>query len=247
MAHSSGVISRLPLTLLLAALLDKPPVLLGDAVAGKNREGNQLFSEGRYADAEKAYVEALAKVPGRPELLYNHGNSLLMQKKLELALQQLRQVTSKGRQGLQASAWYNSGNALFELGKFEEAAQAYIQALRINPADRDAKHNLELALKKMQQQIQPQQGRPQSDERGAKRQPQDQAKNRDGRNDMAKDESARRKESADKAATPQDGQDGSLTRNQALQILEAIQNQELADQKMQLERLKKRPSAGKDW
>ncbi len=232
--------------LVAAAFLASPP-LFGETVAGKNREGNQLFAQGRYAEAEKAYVEALAKVPGRPELLYNHGNSLIMQKKNDLALQQLRQAVSKGGQGLQASAWYNSGNALYEMGKFQDAAQAYIQALRANPADRDAKHNLELALKKMQQQNQSGQGGQQDDERGAKQRPQDQSGNRQADGKHAPESSSPPPESRDAADERRNKQAGSLSKDQALQILEAIHNQELADQRKRLQQVKRSKPEGKDW
>ncbi len=246
MVHRTRSISRVSLYLLFAGSSFVTSVLAGDTAAGKNREGNQLFAQGRYADAEKAYIEALAKVPGRPELLYNHGNSLILQKKLDSALQQLRQAASKGGQGLRTSAWYNSGNALFEMGKFQDAAQAYIQTLRNNPTDRDAKHNLELALRKLQQQSQSGQGNPNTDERGA-RQPQDQSGNQQAENKPAQESSSPRQESSDKVDTQQGRQDGSLSKSQALQILEAIHNQELADQRKHLQRLRRRKSEGKDW
>jgi hypothetical protein len=38
------------------------------------------------------------------------------------------------------------------MGRFKESAEAYIQALKLKPTDGDAKHNLELALKKLKQQ-----------------------------------------------------------------------------------------------
>ncbi len=240
-------ISRVSLPLLLAAPFLAAPALSGETVAGKNREGNQLFAQGRYAEAEKAYVEALAKVPSRPELIYNHGNSLIMQKKNDLALQQLRQAASKGGQGLQASAWYNSGNALYEMDRFQDAVQAYIQALRANPADRDAKHNLELALKKMEQQDRSGQGRPQDDDRGAKQQPRDQSGNRQADSKPAPESSSPQQESRDTADSQGNRQDGNLSKEQALQILEAIHNQELADQRKHLQRLKRSRPEGKDW
>ena len=128
-----------------------------DSPASKNKEGNRLFAQGKYQDAEKAYLEAQASMPGRPELSYNLGNSLIKQQKFDQALQALHQAVSKGDKSLQVKGWYNVGNALFDMGNFQNSAQAYIQALRLNPADRDAKHNLELALRKMQQQNQEQQ------------------------------------------------------------------------------------------
>src|SRR5262245_38793739 len=95
------------------------------ATAGsKNKEGNRHFAEGNYDEAFKAYVEAQAKDGDRPELLYNVGNTFIRQKKYEQALQSLRQAASKGDKGLQAESWFNTGNALFDMGKFDDSAQA---------------------------------------------------------------------------------------------------------------------------
>ena len=59
-----------------------------------------------------------------------------------------------------AQSWYNRGNALAKLNRFDEAIKAYEQALEKNPALEDAKYNKALVerLKKQQQQQQNQQG-----------------------------------------------------------------------------------------
>lgn len=223
--------------------------LYAQSVAGLNREGNRLFAEGKYADAEKAYVDAQARTPGKPELLYNHGNTLIKEKKYEPAVQQLRQAVSKGDRGIQASAWYNSGNALFETAKYQDAVQAYIQALRINPADPDAKHNLELALKKTEEQQKQQGGGTGQQNRQQDRQqpsPQDKKQNQANQQPSPSDTQERNKP-ANPQSTQADRREGSFSKEQALQILDALQNQELVDQKKRLERAQRRKAAGKDW
>lgn len=240
------------LPVLLASLIVGSADLFAQSVAGLNREGNRLFAEEKYADAEKAYLDAQAKTPGKPELLYNHGNTLIKEKKYEPAVQQLRQAVSKGGDGIRASAWYNSGNALFEMGKYQDAAQAYIQALRINPADSDAKHNLELALKKTreQQKQQKQQGEGNGgqDRQQDRRQPSPQDKKQERANQQpSPSEAQERNKPANPQSTQADRREGSFSREQALQILDALQNQELVDQKKRLERVERRKAVGKDW
>ena len=134
------------------AIMTATPTVQAESIASKNKEGNRLFELGKYQDAEKAYLDAQAQSPGRPELIYNMGNSLVRQKKYEQALQSLRQAARKGDQKVRQGSSYNIGNALFEMGNFKDAVQAYVDALRVNPADLDAKHNLELALKNLKQQ-----------------------------------------------------------------------------------------------
>ena len=223
--------------------------LVQAASAGsKNKEGNRRFAEGNYEEALKAYLEAQAKERDRPELLYNVGNTFIRQKKYEQALQSLRQATSKGDKGLQAESWFNAGNALFEIGKFGDSAQAYIQSLRLNPADRDAKHNLELAQKKMQEQQQKQrsQGQNQNKEKDSN-QPQDQGPKDQQSKSQDSDSSPPSQQPADPQTAQDNSRDGSLTKERALQILDALQNQELAEQRKLSEQRNRRKAGGRDW
>ncbi len=236
-------------TLVLACLAPLP--LRGDAAARKNREGNRLYGEGKYAEAERAYLEAQVKAPGRAELLYNHGNALIRQKKYEPALQQLRQAIGKGNRGLQASAWFNSGNALYEMGRFTDAAAAYIQALKIDPADRGAKHNLELALRQIQESRQgaAEAGRQNGQEREDSRTPaQPDAQNPPPYSRAAGSPQKQQRSRAPEAQPPSpEPRDDGMGRDQALRILDALQNQELTERKKRLEDLARRKAAGKDW
>ena len=54
------------------------------------------------------------------------------------------------------SDYYNLGNALYKSGKYQECIDAYKNALRKMPGDMDAKHNLQLAMKKLEMQKQQQ-------------------------------------------------------------------------------------------
>ena len=94
------------------------------------------------------------KNPGKPEVLYNLGNSLIKQKKYDQGIQSLRQSANKGDKAIRENSWYNTGNALFETGRFKDSAEAFVQALKLDPSDNDAKHNLELALLKLKEQQQ---------------------------------------------------------------------------------------------
>ena len=241
---------KVALPVLLSGAIFSGAALFAESVASLNREGNRLFAEGKYADAEKAYVDAQAKTPGKPELLYNHGNTLIKEKKYEPAVQQLRQAVSKGDRGIQASSWYNSGNALFDMGKYQDAAQAYIQALRINSADPDAKHNLELALRKVQEQQkrQGEGGGQQDRQQDRSQQPNPQEKQQTQANRQPRpSDSQERNKPANPQSTQADRREGSFSKEQALQILDALQNQELVDQKKRLERIERRKAVGKDW
>jgi Ca-activated chloride channel homolog len=229
-----------------------------DSVASRNRQGNKLYGEGKYQESEKAYLGAQGIEPGRPELLYNMGNALLRQKKYDQAVQALHQAVNKGNRGLQGSAWYNIGNALFENGKYKESADAFVQTLKVNPADREAKHNLELALRRLQQQKSqssagggPQQDKQQQDQRqrqqgqSAGNKPKEQPEKQENKQQGQDQEN--QEQPANPRATQGEGREGGLNKERALQILDALQNQELADQRKMLERQARRKAIGKDW
>jgi Ca-activated chloride channel family protein len=222
--------------------------------ASKNKQGNLLFQQGKYLDAEKAYLEAQSGMPGRPELSYNLGNSLIKQKKYEQALQALQDSVRKGSPELQENSWYNVGNALFDIGKLKESAQSYIQALRLNPADRDAKHNLELALKKIeeQKQQQPQQNQDQNQGPEQKKpeggQKEDKSKNEPKPPDkQGQPPGQKEQKPAHPQASKTERPEGIFSRERALQILDALQNQELAEQRKLLEIQARRKTTGRDW
>jgi Ca-activated chloride channel family protein len=230
------------------------PHALADSVASKNKTANRLYEQGRYADAEKTYLEAQAEMPGRPELSYNLGNAFIRQKKYDQALQSLRQSIARGSRGMQVNGWYNIGNALFDMGNYKDSAQAYIQALRLNPADRDAKHNLELAQKKLQEQQQQQQ-QSQGNKQDQNQQKPEGSQNEGRGSNAPKPQDKQDQQSQDpqgqKPANPQSSQSdrpqGGFSKERALQILDALQNQELAAQRRLLDRQVRRKTTVRDW
>jgi Ca-activated chloride channel homolog len=230
------------------------PAAHAESVASKNKAGNRLFEQGKYQDAEKAYLEAQASTPGRPELSYNLGNSLIKQKKYDQALQALRQAVGKGDQALQAKGWYNAGNTLFDMGSFKDSAQAYVQALRLNPADLDAKHNLELALKRLEEQKQQQQQQGQGQKQESKpdggrnlEKGKDEPKPQQKQGQQPQPQEPQGQKPADPQPSRPERPEGAFSKERALQILDALQNQELAEQRKLLERMARKKATGRDW
>lgn len=254
--HSRPVFRRC-LPAIAAALLTTalaPAPAQADSVAAKNREGNRLFQQGRYGEAERAYREATGAEPGRPEVQYNLGNALLKKKDPQSALKELREAAARGAPELRARAWYNTGNAFFETQRFEDAAEAYAQSLRINPSDRDAKHNLELALRRQEEQQKEQKSsqsqnpeQNENPEQGKKDPSQagEQPQQPSGRRQQPEDQDTERP--ADPRATSTVDAQGSFSKERALQILDALKNQELVEQRKLLEARARRKSQGRDW
>lgn len=108
--------------------------------------GNRAFNAEMYDTALNAYEIAQESMPERSEPTYNTANTLYRQQRYREAVELYDQILAG--QDLEMSDWttFNTGNALYEAGDHEQAVEMYKQALRNNPDDYDAKHNLELAL-----------------------------------------------------------------------------------------------------
>jgi Ca-activated chloride channel family protein len=120
-----------------------------------NNAGNQYFEDGAYQDAIGAYRQAQVTAPDSPETHYNAANAFNRQGQLDAATVQTDQALRTADAQLAAWTWYNLGNAYFDAQDWSDAVMAYQEALRLHPDDFDAKHNLELALKKMEVQGDP--------------------------------------------------------------------------------------------
>lgn len=158
-------------------------------------EGNRLYEAGRYGEAHERYLEALRRDPDNPVIRFNEGNALYQSQEFQRALEAFGDVAEAGVEGLDAGAWYNLGNALVQQQQLPQALEAYKQALRRDPYDLDAKHNLEVVLERMQEDQQdqsqddqeqqqaendqnsPDQGNPDPDQEGS---PQDDSESQDG-------------------------------------------------------------------
>ena len=140
-----------------------PGEVQAQAGRAETREGNRLYEEGRFAEAHEKYLEALLEAPDSPVIRFNDGNALYRGENYESALESFRAAVESGDAELASAAWYNLGNTLYRQGALPESLEAFKQALRADPADADAKHNLERVLEQMQEQQQ-QQGDGENDE-----------------------------------------------------------------------------------
>ena len=119
--------------------------------------GNKAFSAEMYNTATNAYTIAGESMPDRSEPIYNTANTLYRQQNFREAIDLYDQILGGQNLELSDRTTFNVGNALYGAGEHEQAIEMYKQALRNNPDDLDAKHNLELALAHMPQPPQPEQ------------------------------------------------------------------------------------------
>lgn len=122
-------------------------------------QGNEAFNQSQYQEAFQSYAEASDLHPDAGEPFYNMGNTLYRQQAYtnteQLLIQSLaRFAGNPGEQPEQEwtqATHYNLGNTYFSREEWAGAVDAYKEALRLTPDDPAAKYNLELALRRLQE------------------------------------------------------------------------------------------------
>jgi Ca-activated chloride channel family protein len=142
---------------ILAGLVAAALLPFGGSAYRKTEQGNRQYIEGLYQDALRSYTEAQVEAPESAELYYDIGNVLYRDQDFEGAAEAFTRALLAAGDDLVGSAAFNLGNARYQQEEFQEAVEAYERALKADPADRDAKRNLELSLRALEQQQQDQQ------------------------------------------------------------------------------------------
>ena len=114
-------------------------------------QGNQAFAQQQYDAAMEKYTSAQTSAPVFAEPFYNAANVLYKQGAFDKAQPLLEQALTRSNEKIVEFIQYNLGNVAYNAKQFEQAIAHYEDALRVNPEDADAKHNLELALLQKQQ------------------------------------------------------------------------------------------------
>jgi tetratricopeptide (TPR) repeat protein len=196
------------------------------AVVQHNNTGNERYATGAYDEAIAEYRQAQVEEPDRPEPYYNAANAYNRQAQLDAALAQAQQALKTADPDLAARTWYNLGNAYFDVEQWAQAIAAYQQALRLNPDDLDAKHNLELALQKLEEQQQQEQEQQAQDQQGEENEQEAQGAESA---DQSETGTATPTPASSAETSPGEGEQGAgaqeaqaITPEQALQLLQAL-------------------------
>jgi Ca-activated chloride channel family protein len=149
---------------LILALLMLVAPLAADNLYNKNRAGNRLFEQRKYAEALERYDDALLENPDNKALAINKGSAHFKLGEYDQALKNFRRGASAQHEETRMTALFNAGNAHFAKGEqmarqgapqaleqFEAARDSYIEALNLDHRDRDAKWNLQLAQQRIEQ------------------------------------------------------------------------------------------------
>jgi len=138
-------------TLLFLLFLTGGPGVVSPALGAEDPD--ELYRKGRFAEAQKMYAQSDMDHPRELRFRYNRGCADYQAGDYKGAMAAFSSVLRRAEdRDIRFRAAYNLGNASLQLGDAASAAEYYRQALRITPDQEDARHNLEIALKRLEQQ-----------------------------------------------------------------------------------------------
>jgi len=230
------------------------------------REGNKLYNQLKFKEAEIAYKKGLSKNPNYPTASYNLGNSIYQQDRNKEAVSQFELVekTFKEKES-KAEAYHNMGNSFMKDKQYEKAVEAFKNSMRNNSKDDETRYNLAMAqelLKKQQQDNKDNKDNKKDNkdnkdknkkdkDGGDKKKDQDKDKDKDKGKDKKDDKGDQKKnqDQKDKEKKNQQPKPNQLSPEQIKQLLEAMNNEENKTQKkLNAEKAKgKKIKQEKDW
>lgn len=147
-----------PKNMILTVITILFPLLFGvifpaTAMAAENPD--QLYNQGRFAEAEKAYAASDMDHPKDARYRYNRGCAAYQNSDYQGAGAAFSSVLRRAQDNqTRFRSAYNLGNTAFKQGDLASAAAHYKQAILWNPENKDAKYNLELVLRELEKQKQ---------------------------------------------------------------------------------------------
>ena len=212
------------------------------------RDGNELYTDRSYNEAEMQYRKSLEKDQDYFNASFNLADAVYKQERYEesSALFDALKDNTPTETDL-AKVYYNLGNSLVKEKKLEEAIEAYKSALRINPKDKDTRHNLAITHKQKQQQENKDENKENKDEQEQDKDRENKEEEKENKEQEQNQENKEQQEEK-KESKPEEKKE-EMSKETAEKMLEAIQQQEKElQEELQKKKVKgKRVKVLKDW
>jgi Ca-activated chloride channel family protein len=184
-------------------------VLILSAMALAAEDPDELYRQGRFTEAEKAYTHLDMDHPKDIRFRYNRACAAYQNSDYKGATAAFSSVMRRAKDD---ETWfktaYNLGNTAFKQGDFATAVAYYKQAITYNPENEDAGYNLELALIQQEKQKKNKTEDQKKQSREGSSQPQDkESKSEDSKGEKDSDRQSQDKTPEQKASQGQDQQD----------------------------------------
>lgn len=194
--------------------------------------GEEAYKEGDYLTASQFYDERLKEFPDNARLQFNYGTAAYKNNMFDDAAQAFTQALKSDDLALQEEAYYNRGNALFQRGNetrqtdpqhtmemWQQAIDSFDGALQLDSVNEDARYNLELVKRQLEELKKQQESQEQEQNKD-----QGQGQNQEGEQKQDKDQGQENNQDQSQQGKDQ----GSSGQNQ--ENTDGQQNQEPQDQ-----------------
>jgi len=183
--------------------------------------GNKLYKEEKFDKALPEYMKALEVDANNPVANYNLGNTYFRSKRYEEAIKTFdNTIETDSSRTIKQNGFYNKGVSLSKQNKLEESIEAYKMALKLDPADSNARVNLQKALLELKKKNPPP--------------------------PPEKKEQQKKKQQQNKSPQNQPPE-SKLTKKQVEQLLKALQQREQQVQQKMQQRNRTAGQQEKDW
>jgi TolA-binding protein len=229
-------------------------------------QGRGDYARGSHPQALEAFERAATARPQDPSVRFNVADGLYKNGRYDEAATLFKALGADAAQPLAGAARYNLGNSLFQKQDYKGAIQAYREALHAQPGDADTRRNLELALRKLKQQEE-QKKRDQEQQQKDNQKKDDQKEDQDKQNQKQDQQGRDRKDPKDQKGEPKPNQqkqsqrpqtpeekadqrfrqEAGMPKERAMQLLDALQQNEKAEQQKALALKRAQRKKGKDW
>jgi Ca-activated chloride channel homolog len=223
-------------------------------------EGRGEYARGNHPQALSAFERAAEARPQDPTVRFNVADGLYKNGKYDEAAALFRALGADPASPVAGASRFNLGNSLFQKKEYRGALQAYRDALRVAPGDEDTRRNLEMALRALQQQEEEkkkdqekdqQDQQQKKDQQGQGKQPPQDQKGQPDQKGQGKQQPGQQDQQ--RPQTPQERadqrfrQEAGMPRERAMQLLDALQQNEKAEQKKLLAQKRAQKKQRKDW
>ncbi|MCD7940555.1 MAG: tetratricopeptide repeat protein [Bacteroides intestinalis] len=207
-------------------------------------KGNRAYKDSTYVNAEVNYRKAIDVNPKSAISMYNLGNTLMQQNKLQEAMEQFVAATKMEKdKGNLAQIYHNMG-VIFHSGKdYAKAVEAYKESLRNNPKDNETRYNLALAQKMLKDQEQNQQNQDQNQGQNQDKKEQEKEQDKDKQDQNQQDQ-----QNQDQQQQPPQPQENQMSKENAEQLLKSVmQDEKDVQDKVKKQQVIQGGRLEKDW